>query len=498
MISGIIKNFSITKSAYFCLFLLFLNCAGRSEFDVDTLDIPVPKSWQITFPENKDFVGEWWLSFQDSALTNYLSKYKVNSPTVRTLLQNQKLAKYNASISSSSIFPQLNFSARLDTNTQNLSGFGFATALLGDSDDSGDDDNTNQSSNNSQDVISFGNTSAGINLNLQWEVDIWGRLINARKAAYKNYNSMLHDLAYLRFSTEVRTTQLYFKGVESAAQLELSKNSYNSLVEIRDLVKDRYERGLRPSLDYRLAETSVAISIVSMENNKNQLKSINRELEILIGEYPKGVLVENTLIPTLLPQIKEELPASLIQRRPDIQSLLLQVESKNYNVAESKRNLLPGIFFNGNIGTSTQSLKDILNKDYGIWNIGLNATAPIFNGKKLRSLVKVQEAAFEVSKQNLIKGVLNAFSEVEQQLELGESLNLQVAALETALKQSEDAYNLSKERYDSGVTSLESVLNSQRQFNDIKSQHIRIKRLIVDNRLSLILALGGNSPQNKI
>ena len=150
------------------------------------------------------------------------------------------------------------------------------------------------------------------------------------------------------------------------------------------------------------------------------------------------------------------------------------------------------------MGTSAQSLEDVLNKDYGVWNIGLNAAAPIFNGKKLRSLVKVQEAAFEVSKQNLIKGVLNAFSEVEQQLELGESLNLQIAALETALKQSEDAYNLSKERYDSGVTSLESVLNSQRQFNDIRSQHIRMQRLVVDNRLSLILALGGNTPKNKI
>ena len=171
MISGLIKKSFIIKFAYLFLFVLFLNCAGRSEFDVDTLDIPVPKSWQTTFPDNKDFVGEWWLSFQDSALTNYLSKYKVNSPTVKTLLQNQKLAKYDASVSSSSIFPQLNFSARLDTNTQNLSGFGFAKALLGDSDDSNDNDNTNQSSNNSQDVISFGNTSAGINLNLQWEID---------------------------------------------------------------------------------------------------------------------------------------------------------------------------------------------------------------------------------------------------------------------------------------------------------------------------------------
>jgi outer membrane protein TolC len=131
-----------------------------------------------------------------------------------------------------------------------------------------------------------------------------------------------------------------------------------------------------------------------MENNKNQFKSINRELEILIGEYPKGMLVRNTVVPSLLPQIKEELPASLIQRRPDIQSLLLQVESKNYSVAESKRNLLPGIFFNGNVGTSAQSLEDVLNKDYGVWNIGLNAAAPIFNGKKIKIISQSPRSCF--------------------------------------------------------------------------------------------------------
>ena len=65
------------------------------------------------------------------------------------------------------------------------------------------------------------------------------------------------------------------------------------------------------------------------------------------------------------------------------------------------------------------------------------------------------------------------------------------------LKQSQDAYDLSKERYDSGVTSLESVLNSQRQLNNIKSQYITIQRAVIDNRLSLILALGGNVPNLK-
>ncbi len=67
--------------------------------------------------------------------------------------------------------------------------------------------------------------------------------------------------------------------------------------------------------------------------------------------------------------------------------------------------------------TSTQELEKVLNKDHGIWNLGMNITAPIFNGGRLRSLVQIQESTYENSKQDLIKGILNAFSEIEQLLE---------------------------------------------------------------------------------
>ena len=148
-------------------------------------------------------------------------------------------------------------------------------------------------------------------------------------------------------------------------------------------------------------------------------------------------------------------------------------------------------YVNSSVGTSTQSIKEIINKDYGIWNVGLNVTAPIFNGNKLKSALEIEKANYEKSKQELVKGILKAFSEVEQQLEMAESLKIQINALRSAVNQSQDAYDLSKERYDSGVTSLESVLNSQRQLNSIKSQYLTMQRLIIDNRLSLILVLGG-------
>ena len=52
---------------------------------------------------------------------------------------------------------------------------------------------------------------------------------------------------------------------------------------------------------------------------------------------------------------------------------------------------------------------------------------------------------------------------------------------------------LSKDRYDKGVTTLESVLNTQRQYNDIRSQYLTLSRQRIENRLSLILALGGDT-----
>ena len=65
---------------------------------------------------------------------------------------------------------------------------------------------------------------------------------------------------------------------------------------------------------------------------------------------------------------------------------------------------------------------------------------------------KTQESVKDKSKDDLLNGLLNAFSEVEQLLELEESLVTQQISINSAVKQSLDAYNLSKERYDKGVT----------------------------------------------
>ena len=473
----------------YLLTIFFIGCAGKHDVRIEDLDVPVPDMWGVSIPQSEQITGDWWSYFNDLKFNTYLNNLRNESPDIKTLYQNQRMAYHSARINGASIYPAVNMSAKVDTSVQNLAGFGFADSFL----NAGNgQDSTGNGQIFADEVITFGNKNYGLGLNLQWEIDIWGRLLNGRKAAYKDFEAAQYDLSYLGFSILVHGAQLYFQGRESAAQLALAQESYNSLVEIRDLVKERYEKGLRSSLDYRLAETSVATSIVTIENRKNQLKTINRQLEILIGQYPSGTLVERKVMPDNLPPVPAGIPAAVLGRRPDIRSLILKVESASHRAAQAKRNLLPGITLNGSAGTSTRQLEEILNRDHGIWTLGLNVTAPVFNGNRLRAAVKVQEASFERSKQELIRGILGAFSEIEQLLQSSESLNIQLDALETAVQQSEDAYTLSKERYDKGVTTLESVLNSQRQYNTIRSQHLTLRRQAIDNRLSLILVLGGD------
>jgi len=91
--------------------------------------------------------------------------------------------------------------------------------------------------------------------------------------------------------------------------------------------------------------------------------------------------------------------------------------------------------------------------------------------------------------------LLKAFTEIEQLLYLDNSYTIQLDALKIAEQQSLDTYNLSKERYDKGLISLELVFNSQRQYNDSRSQFLVLKRQKLNNYLSLILALGGDIVQ---
>ena len=476
-----------SKSIIITVFIFLLGCANNTSITIEDIDIDIPDRWQTTIPDYEPLTGKWWSMFNDPELEQFIDAILENSPNIKTIINNRKIALQNAKINGSGVFPTLNPSLNSSKSQQNLSGFGFGEFF---SNMNGSQDSIGGGSSDSE-VVTFDSESYGLSLNLQWEIDVWGRVLNGRRAAFKEYESLDYELSYLAYSTIVRSTQTYFQAIEASEQLKIAQESYESLVRIRDLVEDRFKRGIKSSLDFRLAETSVSTAKIIIEDRKNQLHSLNRNLEIISGDYPAGILISNHELPDTIPEISAGIPADIITRRPDINALVLRVEAAGLNLSQAKRNLLPGLTLNGSVGTSAKKLEDILNDDNSVWSLSAGVVSPLFNGGKLKSAVKIQESVVENAKQELIQGLLLAFSEIETILYLEESIKVKLDAIRNAVSQSESAYLLSTERYDKGVTTLESVLNSQRQYNEIRSRYLSLKRQRIENRLSLLLAIGG-------
>ena len=473
------------------MILVNLSCSTSKVDSLELVNINIPNNWESQIPNSDSLTGDWWSAFKDSTLEQFVKDVRMGNPNLKSIIHRQEMAFQTAKLNGASVYPNVNSSLSQNNSVQNLVNFGFAESFLNSNDNS-----TNNSEESNTEVSKFEVETYGLNLSLQWEIDIWGRALNGKKAAAKDFEAQNYELSYLGFSTIIRSIQTYFEGVEAEGQLIIAKESYNSLLEIRDMVKNRYEEGIKSSFDLRMSETYLAGSKVQIEMRKIQLSSINRLLNTYQGRYPGSEFNYIISFPEIIPPIPRDLPVNIINRRPDIRAEISKLEASDMRVAQSKRNLLPGILINASAGTSTNDISEILNNDYGIGNLGISLTTPIFNQGRLRSNMKLNKALRQEAIQSLKLKLLGAFNEIEQLLYLDNSYTIQISALRIAEKQALETYNLSKERYDKGLISLELVLNSQQQYNNSRSQFLVLKRQKLNNYLSLILALGGEMRYN--
>jgi NodT family efflux transporter outer membrane factor (OMF) lipoprotein len=446
----------------------------------------VPKSWQYPITQSSNFTGKWWEAFQDTVLDRVFIEFNENSPELKTIVSRLEMARQVYKINIAPRLPSASLSLSGSSRQQNLAAFGLSEDFFGSGQDQG------QNSGVSNDITSFTSNNFGLNLSMQWEIDIWKKIFNQTKAAEKDYESIEHDIAYLSFSMQVQLAKLFYETIAAYNQYGLAIETLESIKDLADMVSARYEKGLRSSLDVRLTQSSVSSSKALLENRRQVYTSMVRRLQAMLGEYPDGSYFLSSDLPSALPDVPPRIPADILKRRPDIRSALAKAQAASYRTAESISSFFPGVALTSSIGTSSTELKDILNEDYQIWSQGLNIVVPVFQGGRLIANKKMRQEAQNIAKQELIQTIIRAFSEVEQTLFSEESNNILLESYSDASEQAGAAYKLSRERYDSGLVGLIAVLDSQQRWFQARSQVLFAKKTKIDTRLNLILALGGD------
>lgn len=451
---------------------LLAGCAKVPPVQRPSLETEVPDVWAAVpdAARAEEVADAWWEEFGDPRLSEAVVAALENNHDLRAAAARVAQAEAQARIAGADRKPAADVG---------LSGSRRKQSFIGLPVPGGDE------------VLSSTVTSYGASVNISWEIDLWGRLRATAGAAVADLQAAKAEFAAARLSLAGQTTKAWLAASEAAQQVDLARRTVETWRQSYEQVRHRYERGVRPSLDVRLAGSSLADAEALLALRLRQQDATVRQLEVLLGRYPGRNLHPPTALPAVPREIPGGLPADLVDRRPDLAAAERRLAAADQRLVAARRSLYPRISLTASGGTASTQLTDLVDGNFGIWSLAANLLQPLFQGGKLRAGVDRAAAGTDEALESYVAGALRAYAEVETALAADDHLAQQDDRLAESSRQATAARALALGRYQAGLEDYVTVLESQRRQFLSESALLNVRRVRLENRVDLYLALGG-------
>ena len=324
-----------------------------------------------------------------------------------------------------------------------------------------------------------------------WEIDLFGRirkLNEAQRAVYFSSEEARRDVRLVVLSD---VAQGYFQLRALDEQLAIAHRTVKSFDETLDLFQRKFEGGAASGLEVARAQAALSNVAAVIPDFERQIVAQENALNLLLGRNPgpivRGASLSDQYDP---PDVPAGLPATLLERRPDLRESEQNLIAANANVGVAKTNFFPTISLTGLLGGVSPQLSE-LTASGKAWSIAGNLAGPIFTGGRLKNEYRASLAVRDQAKISFEKAVTQAFGEVSTSLsahqQLGKAYREQLKSVEAY----RESVQLSFTRYDSGLASYFEIVDAQIQLYPAESSSVSYdlgrKLAVVD----LYRALGG-------
>lgn len=455
------------------LLLAFLPCAACAAVPDETpRDVGLEMPTEFTAEETPDGSPPdlWWRTFDDPALTAVVEEAIVNNRDLGTSIARVDAALASAEVAGADLWPHVSAGANLERRRLNFIGLPIPGG---------------------GDVFSVTTNQFALSLDLSWEIDLWGRVRAGQVAANSDVEAAVADLRGARLSIAARAAKAWFACIEAGQQLRLAEETAASFRRTEEQVVRRFEAGVRPALDVRLARADREAAEALVDQRRREHDRALRQLQILLGRYPDAALEPSAELPGMPEPVPAGLPSELLQRRPDLVAAERRLAAADARLAQSRADLYPRISLTASGGTSSNDLEDLADFDFRVWSLGANILAPIFEGGRRRATVSLRDAQVREALSGFSSAVLRALSEVETALAAEQFYTREEQRRAAAADESEAAFRLSEDRYGRGLVDINTLLTAQRRAVGARTLHLAVRRQRLDTRIDLLLALGG-------
>ncbi len=432
----------------------------------------LPDTWRAAPAQGQTIAAErWWMLYNDATLDRLIAEALEHNQDLALATARLDEARAQARVAYAEPAPSVDAAFQRDRSRRSDS---TSTRFPG----------------------SLENNNYRAQLNVAYELDLWGRLRGSAKAAQAELLATTAARETVRIALTSEVVQSYYALVGFDAQIAATRKSLALRQDNLRLQRIRADAGLINDFALRQLEAEVAAAQAQLPALERRRTGEELALGVLLGRSPRALINESVARDTergtlATPVIPADLPSALLLRRPDVAAAEQRLIAANARIGVARASLFPRIGLSGFLGSESAALTDLFTAPARIWSLGFALAQPIFQGGQLFGEIEAVQARERQALAQYQKTLQTAFRETHEALvaqtkarEVFDAENARATALGDSLR-------LARIRYDNGLTSQLEVLDAERNLLSAelnRADALRAQRAAIAD---VVKALGG-------
>jgi multidrug efflux system outer membrane protein len=329
-------------------------------------------------------------------------------------------------------------------------------------------------------------------VDLTYELDAWGRVRRGLQSARAQAFASADDLATIRLTIQTDVATYYYALRSLDAQSDILTQTVAAYREQVRVLSVQVKTGLTSPIVLNQAEAQLDSTLAQQRDTSRARADQEHALAILCGQpAPSFSVAANPLREASAPEVPSGLPAMLLTRRPDVAAAEQRVVAANAQIGVATAQLYPQFSLTSAAGFESANVSNLVNWQSAVASLILGASAPIFQGGRLKANVEATRAQHRQTVAAYVNQVLVAYGDVEDALTDLHALAGEAANLRDATGASQNYLHLAQVQYSTGLVDYLTVVDAERTLLANQLSLAQTLSLQQGASIHLIKALGG-------
>lgn len=314
-----------------------------------------------------------------------------------------------------------------------------------------------------------------------WEVDIWKKLRNSKKAAITRYLATVEGKNFVLTNLVAEVANSYYELLALDNQLTIVRQNIELQKSALEIVKVQKEAARATELAVQKFQAEV-LKTQSMEYEiLQQIKETENRINFLLGRYPQPILRDKAEFLSLVPaSVNSGVPSQLLANRPDIKQAELELTAAKLDVKVARAEFYPSLDITAALGLQAFNPAYLVRLPESLlYSLAGDLAAPLINRNAIKAEFYNANSRQLQALYNYDRTILNAYLEVSTQLsninnlEKGYDLkSKQVDALTRSIEVSNDLFKSARVDYFEVLMTQRDALESKLELIETKKQQL--------------------------